>query len=235
MRATLAQPSPSQSEKLDDIGRAFFAAVDRDGRPAFVLIAAVVVLALIAGLVYWVLRDVRRDRIEQSARDSRHEATMSMLPASGGEGRKWARVAAHLPMSVQHPDGQRFWYEDCKTLSISAGSVAFLSSIPPAPGCPIDFMLDLGEKERLPLRGVVERVEPSNDGATALVAVKLDPSMTTERERVVRWVAHEEQRELALAHRGPVCPVCGRPAEHGAVHSTCAPPANGAGPRRAGA
>jgi hypothetical protein len=96
-------------------------------------------------------------------------------------------------------------------------------------------MLDLGEKERLPLRGVVERVEPSNDGATALVAVKLDPSMTTERERVVRWVAHEEQRELALAHRGPVCPVCGRPAEHGAVHSTCAPPANGAGPRRAGA
>jgi hypothetical protein len=225
MLAAFAEETPSQTDTLNGIGHAFFATLDRDGRPAFAGAATVVALALIVLLIRWVRREARRDRIEQAALDARHQTALSEAPA-GDDHREWIRVPAHVRMTLQHTDGHhRFFYEDCETQNVGAGGLAFLSHTPPPSGLPLHFTIDLGEKRPISLQGIVVRVEsPSTPDAPSLVAVKLGPITPAEREHVVRWVSHEETREIAEAHRGRLCSFCGRPLAEGAgeTHSSCA-------------
>jgi hypothetical protein len=224
MFVAAAQTAPSQTETLDRIGRAFFAALDRDGGPVPSVALAVTVVVLFVWLVRWVQREARRDRVEREALDAEHERALSEM-ATGSERRRWFRVPAQLRVRVQGEDRRhRPRHEDCETRDVSEAGVAFLSHTPPAPGRPLRFTLDLGDKRPLSLQGVVVRTEPPPAaGAASLVAVTLGPFALGDRERLAQWVAREEAREIAQMRRGPVCAVCGRPLADGAgeVHPTC--------------
>jgi PilZ domain len=216
---------PSETEILDGIGRAFATTLQRDGGLGFQLAAGVVVLALFVLLLRWVRREVLAERIARQVLDARHSAVMSQA-GSDDEQREWVRVPAHLHMAVRHERSHhRPVYESCETENIGGGGLAFSTRTPPALRARIQFTLDLGERTSLPLRGIVVRVEPPAAVAAAhLVAVELGPITGAEREHIVRWVAHEETRELRAAHRGRLCVVCKRPLADGATerHSGCA-------------
>lgn len=225
MSAAFAQPLPSQTDALDGIGRAFFATLHRDGSPAYALAGALVTLLMVILLVRWVQQEVRRERLDQDAIDANHAATMSEVSTTR-ERREWVRVAAHLRLTLQHKDAHRgFTYEECETRSVSGDAITFLCHAPPAPGIPLHFTVDLGEKWPRSLRGVVVRTEPpAYPDARSLVVVKLGPITAREREHLVRWVVHEETQELARARQGRLCPCCARPLaeDAGERHSTCA-------------
>jgi hypothetical protein len=224
MLAVLVQPSPSETDTLNGIAHAFFSAAGRDAGPGFELAGAAVVLVSFVLLVLWVRREARTDRVEREALDGRHAATLSDAGA-GDERREWVRVPAHLHLAVKHEHGHRGpFYETCETQSLGGGGLAFSTHTPPSPGVPIRFTLDLGEKRSLPLQGIVARVEPPPaEGAAHRVAVRLGPITAADREHIIRWVAHEEVREIADAHRGRLCSVCTRPLADDAeeMHSAC--------------
>jgi hypothetical protein len=225
MPVAVPQPTPSRTDILDGISQAFFTTMSRDGSPRFLVLAAVLTATLLVWLLYWLRRETRRERLEQEAIGTRHEVAMSQVLASGAQ-RKWVSVAAHRPISVQHQGrGGRIWYEECETQSLSGDLVAFYSKVPRAPGLPLHFAVDLGEKSPLQMRGVVARVEPpAVPGGPSLLEVRLGPITDRDREHVVRWVTVEEEREIAKTRRGPLCASCGRPVADGAegMHSTCA-------------
>jgi len=195
MLFVLAQPLPAQTPTLQGIGSAFFATLDRDGGPAFALVCLLGSLAVVA-LLRWVSREARQERGEQEALDARHLAALA--DAADHDRRAWARVPAHVHLTVQHPDRQhhRFYYEDCETRSVSAGSLEYVSPTPPPSGAPLRLSLDLGDKWPLSLRGVVLRAAPVASGSS-LVVVQLGPITPADREHLARWVTHEQVRELA--------------------------------------
>jgi len=224
MQVAPLQPATPSGDVLNGIGHAFFATLARDGGVRFSAAAALATAALVAWLLYWVRRETRRDREEQAVLDARHASAMAEAAASD-PGREWVSVQARRPMTVQHPlPGGRFSYEKCETLSISGGSLTFLSRAAPARGAPLHFTVDLGERSPLSLRGIVRRVEPAVVGeAAARIEVSLGPITETDREHLARWIALEEDREIVEMRRGRLCPSCGRPLADDAseVHSTC--------------
>jgi hypothetical protein len=124
MLAVLAHFNPSQSETLEAIGCAFSAVMAHDGGPLGVFVVTVVVLALLVGLVIWVVRETHREKSEQRAADERHDAAIAKLP-SGAPQREWMSVPGHLQLTLQHERrSQRFWYEDCETQSVCGRPVA---------------------------------------------------------------------------------------------------------------
>ena len=221
----LEPPTAPPPDDLDDIGRAFFAALDRDGGPVFSVIATVLILILAGALVWWLRRESRREREQQRALNERHAAALAEAE-SRAEQRQSIRVRAHVPIALRHTSGpRRSVVERCETQNVSGPGVAYLSHRPPPPGAPLRFSLDLGGGTPVALRGVVTRVEPpSASGAPALVAVRLGPTATRESEHVARWVAQQQAREIHLARRGRACTLCGRPLADGAgeTHSACA-------------
>jgi hypothetical protein len=224
MRALIVHPA-TEGTTLDALGQAFAAAMDRNGGPAVAVVMTVVALGVIVGLVRWALHEDRRHQGERRAREARRREVEAAAPATS-QRREWVRVAGRLPLTVRHAkDGKAAWYEDCETLNVSGGGVAFLSRAPPPPGVPVEFTLDLGEKPILALKGVVTRSKPAPPGALALVALKIERCPAGMRERIVRWVAHAGERELVKMRRGRPCAACGRPlaGEDENVHSTCAP------------
>jgi hypothetical protein len=227
MHTIVAHPPvvPSETEVLDGIGRAFFGTLEHDGGLGFQLAAGVVVLALLTLLVRWVRREALLERIAQEALDARHAATMSET-GIGDERREWVRVPAHVQLAVRREHGHHGpFYEPCETENLSGGGLSFFTRTPPALGASLQFTIDLGERSTLPLEGIVVRIEPPRgEGGAQLVAVKLDPITSREREHVIRWVAHEEVREIADARRGRLCVVCRRPLadDAGEVHTACA-------------
>jgi hypothetical protein len=223
MSAIFVQPSSTETVALDGIAHAFFSTLDRDGGPRLELAGAVVVLVLLALLVRWVRRDSLRDRVKQDALDARHTAAIAVV---GHEQRHWVRVPARLRLAVKHEPAHHLPFsEHCETVNLGGGGLAFSTQAPPEAGVPIQFALDLGEKRPLALEGVVVRIEPlASTGAGYLVAVKLGPITAGAREEIIRWVAHEETREIAEARRGRLCSICRRPLaeDAGNVHSACA-------------
>jgi hypothetical protein len=224
MCMSLGQPTPSSNDTLDGITHAFFSSLDRDGGPIVQVLAVALLGAFAVLLVRWLRRENRRERLERELLDERHAAVSLQPPAP--ERREWMRVAAHLPISILHPEGHRGpFFEDCETQNVSGGGLSFLTHAPSPRGTPLSFTLNLGEKRPLSLRGVVTRTEPPTaPGAPHLVALQLGPIAVTDRERIVRWVTHEESRELAEARRGRLCSVCKRPLADPSreVHSACA-------------
>jgi hypothetical protein len=153
--------------------------------------------------------------------------------ATDSDHRTWVRVAARLPIAIQHIDSHhRFFYEHLVTRDLSAGAVSFLCSAPPEPGRPIHFTLDLGEKWPLSLRGVVARTDREAPGAASLVVVSLGQITPPEREHLARWIAREETREIEQAHGGRLCSRCKRPMADGtsSVHPSCATATTSRGP-----
>jgi len=225
MPAAFSLATPSVTDTLEGIGRAFYASFDREGAGAFGVVSALVIGVLLVVLIWWVLRESRREQTEQALLDARHDTAVSTV-ASGVDPRVWVRVPAHLRMTVQRRDGRdKLYYDECETQNVSAGGIELLSHAPPPEGLAIQFTLDLREKWPIPLRGIVARVDPALiAGAPSLVAVKLGPISTRERDRLVRWVAREQRREIAEARRGRVCACCRRPLADDAsdMHTTCA-------------
>jgi hypothetical protein len=217
-------PAAPSSDVLDGIGRAFFATLARDGDLRFSAAAALATVGLVAWLVVWVRRETRREREEQAVLDARHAAAMAKVAAADA-GREWVSIAVRRPVTVQHVlPGGRFSYEKCETESLSGDSLSFLSRTPPPRGAPLHFAVDLGERSRLSLRGIVRRVEPAATGdAAARVDVMLGPIAETDREHLVRWIALEEDREIVEMRRGRLCVACGRPLanETSQAHATC--------------
>jgi hypothetical protein len=226
MLATAARSMPSSDDSLEEIGRAFFQALDRQGGPAFGVAVLVVLVAFIVAAVRWLQRDTRRERAEREAIEARRLAALAEATPADGEQREWLRIPAALHLKLQQTEGPRkIVYADCTTKNVSAAGISFLSSRPPPPGRPVRFVLDLKEKYPLPLRGIVTRVDPPPvPGGESLVAVKLGPITEGEREQVVRWVTHESTRAVARVRQGKLCPRCGRglPDDGSEVHATCA-------------
>ncbi len=219
----LFQPRGSSTDTLDGIGRAFFAALDRDGGPAVDVVAAAVALLLFVLLVRWVRREATREQREREELEARRLAAAATLHAGK---RAWVRVPVRVPMTVERREaGDRVSYEKCETQDISGGGGSFLCHRPPPPGAPLHFMLEPAGERPLPLRGIVVRVEPpSAPGAPSLVGVKLGPITERDREQVVRWLTHEQASGLAQSQRGHVCAACQRPLADAAAgtHPACA-------------
>jgi hypothetical protein len=236
MVAVLDPPTSVASETLDAIGRAFFATPGRQGGLIVVVAGALACVVLLVVLVRWVRRETRKERLEAKATQARHEAALADAAAQpqpaqdpghdrDANGEKWARVDAHVRMTLEHVDRhQHVTFEDCETQSLSGGAVAFLTRHPPAEGTPLQFTLDLHEGWPLWLHGVVGHVEAAHDpDAPALVEVKLAAVAPAAQEHLARWVTHEELRTIASTRRGRMCPRCGRPLADGAgeTHPTC--------------
>lgn len=239
MFAVVAPPPPSPTIALDGIGEAFRATLDRDGGSVVGVAGAILALIFFVLLLRSVRREIRKERAEQAARDAQHAAAQAEA-AARTERREWVRVAAHLQMMLRQTDGHRVYYGSRETQNLSGGGVAFLSHVRPALGVPLELILDLGEKRPLSLMGIVVRVEPRPaSGAPFLVAVRFGPIATVEREQVVRWVAREMGREIAITRRGRLCTCCHRPLSDsaGETHATCevaSPPSQDAPPASRG-
>jgi hypothetical protein len=114
---------------------------------------------------------LRKENVAAAAFRARHEVAMAAA-ATDAEERTWVRVPAHVPMAVQRIDSHhQFFYEHLATHDLSAGAISFLCGVPPAPGEPIHFTLDLGEKWPLSLRGVVARTEREAPGDPTLARI----------------------------------------------------------------
>jgi hypothetical protein len=224
MCATFAQTAPDEAATLDRIRRSFFSALERDGGPSLQFAFAAVAILLLYVLVRWVRSESRRERSEQRALDARHATAMAASCASGDR-RQWARVPAHLHVSCAHEDGRPI-ERQCETLNLGGGGVAFFARSAAALGSRVHLELELGMKRRLDLEGTIVRSEPAAlDGALHVIAVKLGPITPIDREHIMRWIAHEERREIAASRRGRLCAECGRPMadeDTGDMHPACA-------------
>jgi len=217
--------NPEESDPLQGISRSFFASLERDGGGAIPAVLACVLVAVGVAVVVWLRKEARRLESEQRLLDAQHGAAVAAA-AMHTERRAWVRVPAHLAMTVMHVDPQgRVRYQPFETQNISAGGLAFLSDKPPAKGAALELTLDLGERAALQLRGTVVRIEVAEASrAPALVALRLDVVPDAARERLMKWIAAEEVRELTEARKGRLCARCRRPLADTAdvMHSTCA-------------
>jgi hypothetical protein len=220
---------PTFSDTLQGIGDAFNDAVTRNGGAGMAVATALLAGVVALAVFRWVRRDVRAEELERTARDARHEAAVSVaplpLPADGRP--HWAQVAVHLRLGLLRTAAHgRVLCEDVETQSLSAGEVSFLSHAPPVPATVLELALYLpGEGWPLALRGVVGPVDgPPAPDAPSLVAVKLGPLTGRESERLARWVAQEDLRQVAQMRRGRVCTCCHRPLadDSAPMHGTCA-------------
>jgi hypothetical protein len=220
----VAQPGPSDQERLDAVSHAFFVASREAGGPFVLLAGALLAAFALAWLLWRARRETRSDSTQQAVADTKHLAALA--EADTHEHHDWVRVPAHLRLTLQQTDAHgRTCFEECETQDVSGGWVTFLTHARPRDGVPLAFALDLHEHWPLRLQGVVHHVEASAiEGAPSLVAVKLGPIAPAVQEQLVRWVTQEEMRGIAASRRGALCAGCGRPlADDGAKrHATCA-------------
>jgi hypothetical protein len=223
MNAGLA---PNDPDVLQGISGAFVATLDREGSGAVIAVWVILVCTGAVVVVRWLRSDARRERRERRALEKRREA-VAAEPPPRLERREWVRVPAHVAMSVARAaeTGVRAHVDLFETQNLSGGGVAFLADHPPACGTRLELTLDLGTARPLAVYGVIVRVDPPHSPeAPSLVALKFGNLAPAIRERLVKWIATEEVREIALARRGRVCACCKRPLadSHEEMHSTCA-------------
>ncbi len=223
----VVEPGSSEASTLEGIGRAFSSAMDTRSPVAMVLIGLLTVaLAVVA--VRWQRQAARAAKVEAEAeaeREERRQAIVAELAACP-EKREWVRVPAHLRLELAELDAHdHIQVRTYETLNVSGGGLAFLAHDPFVVGALLELKLDLGEGRPLALPGVIRRTEPGFDAqAASLVVMAFGAVDNATRERLIRWIAKEEVREIAEAHRGRVCSVCGRPLADtatGAAHGTC--------------
>jgi hypothetical protein len=223
--ASLEALSPRESDVLDGISRAFFAALDRDGSDFVIGVWGALALAAAYVIAGWVRRDAQSVQRERRDLEARRERIASEAPPRL-ERREWARIGANVSMKiVRAGDTPRAPALALSTHDVGAGGLAFFSDEALRLGTRLSLTLDLGERRPLAVRAVVVRVSPpSRAGAASLVAVKFSEIDSATRERLVGWVVAEQRREIAHARRGRLCACCARPLADGAedMHPTCA-------------
>lgn len=222
---SFATRSPRESDALDGISRAFFAALDQDGSDVVIGVWGTLAIAAACVIARWLRRDAETAQRERRDLEQRRERIASEAPPQL-ERREWARIGATVAMKiVRAGDTLRAPALVLETHDVGAGGLAFLSGEALRRGTRLNLTLDLGERRPLAVRAVVVRVSPpSRAGAPSLVAAKFSEIDSATRERLVRWVVAEERREIAHARRGRLCACCERPLADDAegMHPTCA-------------
>lgn len=218
-------PPSSESDALQGISGAFFRTLDREGSGVVIAVWVVLALAAAIAIARWFRSDARRAHREQRALEERREVIAAEPPARV-ERREWVRVPAHLDMKVSRDEATpRAHFDVFETQNVSGGGLAFLCDKPPARGAWLDVSLDLGTARPLAIRGAVVRVDPpALPQAPSLVALRFIEVEPATRERLIKWIAEEEVREIAVARQGRLCACCKRPLadSHDEMHSTCA-------------
>ena len=217
--------SPRESDVLDGISRAFFAALDRDGSDVVVGVWAVLALAAACVVAGWLRGDAQSAQRERRELEQRRERIASEAPPQL-ERREWVRIPANVEMKVVPTSAPRpTLAETLRTNDVGGGGVSYFSDVAPRCGTRLSVTLDLGQARPLAVRGAVVRVSPADGaGGRSLVAVKFGEIDSATRERLVTWIAAEERREIIEARRGRLCEGCERPIAEGAadMHPTCA-------------
>ena len=225
---SLGEPPPSkETETLDAIGNAFFRALDNPAGAFATYGFWFVALVSLGVVVRWLRREAAVERREQELLNAEREEALKGL-RSVSQKREWVRVPARLPISrrVTGTRGKTH-VETAETRDLSAGGVSFLSRHPPALGDRLHVDVELGDRTTVSLAGLVVRVEPpsSESRDTSVVALRLVLVEPTVRQQLMKWVTHEENRQIAQAQRERVCPRCGNPLakDAGAMHASCRP------------
>ncbi len=217
--------SPRESDVLDGISRAFFAALDQDGSDFVIGVWGALAIAAACVIACWLRRDAQSAQRERRDLEQRRERIASEAPPRL-ERRQWARIRANVGMKiVSAGDTSRAPALVLATHDVGAGGLAFFSGEALQRGMRLRLTLDLGERSPLAVRAVVVRANPpSRAGGASLVAAKFSEIDAATRERLVGWVAAEQRREIAHARRGRLCACCERPLADGAedMHPTCA-------------
>jgi len=204
------------SFEFDSVGAAFFSALARNrGGPVVLGSGIALAVLLFVAAVWWVRREVARERAQRAAFDARHRAALEAADR-WRDPREWVRVAAKVPTSVRYAEGTSVVEESSVTRNLSAGGGAFTSVRPPALGHEIEVALALGDDHPLRLQAVVVRVEPPEElGDPSLVGVKFVSVPPRDRETVVRWVTLAQLGARCAAQRGRAALVGRRPVAEG--------------------
>jgi len=217
--------SPGESEVLDGISRAFFAALDRDGSGEVIGVWCALVLAAAYVIVGWLRGDAQSQQRERRELEARRVRIASEAPPRL-ERREWARIPANVAIKVAPTSaGPRAPVTELETHDVGGGGLSFLSEEPPRRGTRLSFTLDLGERRPLAVRGVVCRVEPPrHPGAPSRVAVRFSEISAATRERLIMWIAQRSRLQIIEARRGKLCAGCDRPVADAteSMHPTCA-------------
>jgi hypothetical protein len=227
LSACLDEPPTAASSTLEGIGNAFSSAVAAHSPVAigfFVVVGLVLTVTFLRGRRARAIVEEDLARAEEE-REKLHLAAIAEL-ASRKERRQWVRVPASLQLHLAYLDThQRLHLRDYETLNVGGGGVAFLSHDRFTVGTHLDFKLDIGEGRPLALPGVIGRIEPGPTAeAPSLVVLELRDIDNATRERLIKWVAKEEVREIAEAHLGRRCSLCQRPLADTSLaesHETC--------------
>src|SRR4051812_3724874 len=199
--------SPGESEMLDGISRAFFAALDRDVGTFEIGVWCALGVAASWVVVSWIRGDAQSEQRERRELAQRRERILSEAPPRL-ERREWLRVSARVPMKTEAGMTE--------THDVSGGGVSFLSDRPPVQGTRLRLALDLGADKPVAVRGNVVRVSPPRQpNGPSLVAVKFSAIDASTQDRIVRWVVEEARREVVVARRGRLCASCERPLADG--------------------
>jgi hypothetical protein len=216
--------TPRESEVLDGISRAFFAALDHDGSGLVAGVWGALVLAGAYVIIGWLRGDARSEEEERRELEARRVRIASEAPPRF-ERRASVRVGSRVEMKVTPAGSPRGPVHVVETHDVGRGGLSFHSEEAPAHGARLRFTLDLGDAKALAVRGTVVRVSPPRHaGARSLVAAKFVDVDSATGERLARWIAEEERREIVVARRGKLCACCERPLADGVsdMHPTCA-------------
>ena len=217
--------SPGESDTLDGISRAFFAALDQGSSELVLGVWGTLAVAAAYVVVGWLRGDAQVEKRERRELQRRRERIASEAPPRL-ERREWVRIPAKVKMKVAAAStGPLSPALTLKTNDLGGGGVSFFTDRAPRRGARLSLSLDLGERRPLAVRGVVVRVNPPpRPGAPSLVAVRFAEVAAGTRERLVHWIVAEERREIIVARRGRLCACCERPLADGPedMHPTCA-------------
>lgn len=223
--ASFDRLSPGESDALDGISRAFFAALDRDSSDFVLGVLGTLALGAAYVVAGWLRRDAESAQRERRDLEARRERIASEAPPRL-ERREWVRIPANVAMKVMQPgETPRARPLALGTHDVGAGGLSFFSAEPPQPGSRLRLALDLDGRTPVAVRAVVVRVSsPPGPGAPSLVGVRFAEIDSTTRETLVKWIVAKERRGIAQARRGRLCACCERPLADGAeeMHPTCA-------------
>jgi hypothetical protein len=189
---------PSSAAAFDGIEESFSASLGRAGSgwPG----AALLILCVLGFL--WIRRETRR-RPSQRSLEGRRAAALRAVAEE--EAQATVRVNADVQVMVHVARGPAGAPDALvHTEQLGPGVVRFRSYAPaPHTDDRLDMEVNIGDREPLALHGRVVLVEPHEDpdGITHLdVDVALEETTPEAHERLMHFLAQEEQRGIATAH-----------------------------------
>lgn len=198
--------SPVQAESMswDSFSRAlnnaFTGNIMSRNNLIVLIITLIVVLALMLVFhLYW-----KRER-EQILNHSKHISHSPSLPQPPHnvrqQRRKWFRLRTDLLIKwIQSKRstvvGEAHYRKD-HLLDISGGGLSFKTSSFLSEGDDLTFLIDIGGKKPLTLKGRVLRVqEASAYNQEYMVAIQFGDLLTGERDRLVSWIIKGQRAEM---------------------------------------